>query len=132
MPVDLGPLTSRSKAIRRCFALHGPDAGPDPAVTCHVGVYRLGDGSWVDVAPLVNQGLRWRRLDRSTARMTHDAEGRWVSTLGSTNRIEGPQPQLGACGEGRIRFEGQFGDRTTLDTRDAIFIGQPEPVSIAD
>lgn len=100
------------------------DARPDPAVTCHVGVYRLDDGSWVDVAPLVNQGLRWRRLDGSTARMTLDAEGRWVSTLGSTGRVEGPQPHLGACGEGRIGFEGQSGYRMTLDVRDTTFIGQ--------
>lgn len=100
------------------------DDRPDPAVVCHVGVYRLGDGSWVDVAPLANKGLRWRRLDGSTARMTLNAEGRWVSTLGSTNRVEGPQPQLGACGEGRIGFEGQSGHRMTLDVRETTFTGQ--------
>lgn len=100
------------------------DARPDPAVTCHVGVYRLGDGAWVDVAPLENEGLRWRRLDGSTARMTLDAEGRWVSTLGWTDRIEGPQPQLGACDEGRMVFEGQSGSRMTLDAQDTSFIGQ--------
>ena len=100
------------------------DARPDPAVTCHVGVYRLGDGSWVDVAPLVNRDLRWRRLDGSTARMALNDDGRWVSTLGSTNRIEGSQPQLGACGEGQIRFEGQSGARMSLDVRDTTFIGQ--------
>lgn len=100
------------------------DARPDPAVTCHVGVYRLGDGTWVDVAPLENEGLRWRRLDGSTARMTLDAEGRWVSTLGWTDRIEGPQPQLGACDERRLVFEGQSGSRMTLDAQDTSFIGQ--------
>lgn len=100
------------------------DARPDPAVTCHVGVYGLGDGSWVDVAPLENEGLRWRRLDGSTARMTADAEERWVSTLGWTGRIEGPQPQLGACSEGRIAFGGQSGSRLMLDVQDTTFIGQ--------
>lgn len=100
------------------------DARPDPAVTCHVGVYRLDDGSWVDVAPLASRGLRWRRLDGSTARMTLNAERRWISTLGSTRRVEGPQPQLGACEEGRITFEGRSGARATLDVRDTTFIGQ--------
>lgn len=92
-------------------------------MTCHVGVYRLDDGGWVDVAPLANQGLRWRRLDGSTARMTLNDDGRWVSTLGSTNRVEGPQPQLGACAEGRIAFEGRSGARVTLDEQDTTFIG---------
>lgn len=100
------------------------DARPDPAVTCHVGLYRLDDGSWVDVAPLPSRGLRWRRLDGSTARMSLNAEGRWVSTLGSTRRVEGPQPQLGTCEEERIVFEGQSGYRLGLDGQDTTFVGQ--------
>lgn len=93
-------------------------------MVCHVGVYRLEDGSWVDVAPLGSQGLRWRRLDGATAKMMPGADGRWISTLGSTIRVEGPQPQLGTCGEGRIEFEGSVGHRVTLDARDTTFIGQ--------
>jgi pimeloyl-ACP methyl ester carboxylesterase len=100
------------------------DARPDPAMTCHVGLYRLDDGGWVDVAPLPNRGLRWRRLDGSTARMTQDAEGRWVSTLGSTRRVEGPQPQLGTCDEGRITFDGRSGARVTQQVQDTTFVGQ--------
>lgn len=100
------------------------DARPDPAMVCHVGLYRLEDGSWVDVAPLENRGLRWRRLDGATAKMAPDADGQWISTLGSTTRIEGPQPQLGTCDEGRIEFEGTAGRRVTLNTRNTTFIGQ--------
>jgi len=100
------------------------DERPDPATVCHVGLYRLDDGSWVDVAPLPEHGLRWRRLDGSTARMTQDADGRWTSTLGSTRRVEGPQPQLGACDDGRITFDGRPGRRVTLDVQDTTFIGQ--------
>lgn len=100
------------------------DARPDPAVTCHVGVYRLDNGSWVDVAPLVNTGLRWRRLDGATAKMTLGVDGRWISTLGSTTRVEGPQPQLGSCDEDRIVFEGQTGRRVALDVQDTTFVGQ--------
>lgn len=106
---------------------HGPgddvNARPDPTMTCHVGVYRLEDGSWVDVAPVVNKGLQWRRLDGSIARMTLNAEGLWGSTRGWTNRVEGPQPQLGTCDEGRINFEGQTGIRMDLDAWDTTFVG---------
>ena len=86
--------------------LPGADVGarPDPTAVCHVGVYRLDDGSWVDLAPNVDTGLRWRRLDGSTSRMIQNADGRWVSTLGWTDRVEGPQPQLGTCAEDRIAF----------------------------
>lgn len=61
------------------------NARPDPTATCHVGVYRLGDGSWVDVAPAVNKGLRWRRPDGTMGRMTLNAEGLWFSTLATSN-----------------------------------------------
>ena len=100
------------------------DDRPDPTVACHVGVYRLDDGSWVDLAPNVSKGLRWRRLGGSSSRMVLTANGHWTSTLGSTNRIEGPQPQLGTCAEGRIEFDGQSGRRMALDTRDTTFVGQ--------
>lgn len=100
------------------------DDRPDPAVACHVGVYRLDDGSWVDLAPNVGHGLRWRRLDGSTSRMNLNAEGRWVSTLGWTNRVEGPQPQLGTCAESRIVFEDRPGARVTLDVQETTFVGQ--------
>ena len=100
------------------------DARPDPTVACHVGVYRLDDGSWVDLAPNVNTGLRWRRLDGSTGRMIPHADGRWVSTLGWTNRVEGPQPQLGPCAEDRIVFDGRPGSRVPLDMQDTTFVGQ--------
>ena len=99
------------------------DARPDPALVCHVGVYRLEDGSWVDVAPLESRGLRWRRLDGTTAKMMLGADGHWVSTLGSTVRVEGPQPQLGTCEENQIEFEGMPGRRVRLDAQDTTFIG---------
>jgi len=100
------------------------DAKPDPTAVCHVGVYRLDDASWVDVAPVADKGLRWRRLDGSSARMTLDADGRWVSTLGWTQRIEGPQPQFGTCAEGRIVFDGRPGRRVALEVQDTRFVGQ--------
>jgi hypothetical protein len=50
-------------------------------------------------------------------------DGRWVSTLGWTGRIEGPQPQLGTCEDGRIIFEGHAGQRVVLDTQETTFVG---------
>ncbi len=106
--------------------LPGADVGarPDPAAVCHVGVYRLDDGSWVDLAPNVDTGLRWRRLNGSTGRMIQNADGRWVSTLGWTNRVEGPQPQVGSCAEDRIAFDGRPGRRVALDAQETTFVGQ--------
>jgi len=98
------------------------DARPDPAMVCHVGVYRLDDGSWIDLAPNVNAGLRWRRPDGSSSRMTLGDDG-WVSTLGWTNRVEGPQPQPGTCEEGRIAFEGHSGNRIVLAAQETTFVG---------
>lgn len=92
-------------------------------MACHVGLYRLEDGAWIDVSPLVDRGLRWRRLDGSSAKIILNAQGQWVSTLGWTDRIEGPQPQLGSCQDGRIAFEGQSGTRITLEAQDTTFIG---------
>lgn len=92
-------------------------------MACHVGLYRLGDGRWVDVAPLVDSGLRWRLLDGSSSKMVLDAQGHWVSTLGWTSRVEGPQPQLGSCEEGRIAFDRQPGARVALDTQETTFVG---------
>ncbi|NBW11807.1 MAG: alpha/beta hydrolase [Caulobacteraceae bacterium] len=99
------------------------DERPDAATVCHVGVYQLDDGSWVDVAPNGTAGLRWRRLDGASSRMILGADGRWVSTLGSTRRIEGPQPQLGTCEEGRIVFDGHPGRRMVLNTQETTFVG---------
>lgn len=99
------------------------DARPDPAAVCHVGLYRLADGGWVDVAPIDGKGLRWRRLDGSTGRMTQDVEGRWTSTRGWTDRVEGPQPQLGSCAEGRLVFEGQVGERAAWNAQETTFVG---------
>jgi hypothetical protein len=112
-------------AVPAMAQLPGADVNdrPDPATVCHVGVYRLDDGSWVDVAPLPERGLRWRRLDGSTARMMLNAEGRWISTLGSTARVEGPQPQLAACDQNRIVFEGRPGVRVSLDVQETSFTG---------
>ena len=97
---------------------------PDPVAVCHVGIYRLDDGSWVDLSPNGDSGLRWRRLDGASSRMALNAQGQWISTLGWTNRVEGPQPQLGTCEDGRIVFEGQQGRRLTLAIQDTTFVGQ--------
>ena len=80
------------------------------------------EGRWVDVAPLVDRGLRWRLHDGSSSKMVLDAQGHWVSTLGWTSRVEGPQPQLESCEEGRIAFDGQAGAKVALDTQDTTLV----------
>ncbi|HEU4530128.1 MAG TPA: hypothetical protein VFR59_03050, partial [Steroidobacteraceae bacterium] len=53
------------------------------ADNCHVGSYRLKDGSLVDVAP-AGDALRWRRFDGSTGALRRDENGKWRSTYGWT------------------------------------------------
>lgn len=124
----LSALLTLAASIAASAALaQGPgadvDAPADPALTCHVGLYRLDDGRWIDVAPVGGTGLRWRLLDGSSSRMALGAEGRWISTLGWTDRVEGPQPQPGSCEEGRITFEGRPGARVALDAQETTFVG---------
>src|SRR6185312_16266026 len=41
---------------------------------CHIGSYRLADGSFVDIAPLDDGMLRWRRFDGSTGALHKAAD----------------------------------------------------------
>ena len=67
-------------------AAHAADASVDNG---HVGVYRLTDGSVVDVGPSDGSHLRWRREDGTTGLLTSHADGTWTSTLGWTGRPDG-------------------------------------------
>lgn len=106
-------------------SLPGSDVNdrPDPGLLCHVGVYRLDDGGLIDVSPRTDPSLRWRRIDGSTGQMTVGPDGRWTSTLGWTDEVSGPQPQLGLCGEGHIQIGDMTGDRIEQTVIDTTFTG---------
>lgn len=95
-----------------------------PAVDCHVGAYQLRDGTIVDVAPVSEpDGLRWRLPDGRTGRLAQAADGTWTSTLGWTDRPDGVRMDFGACGAGRIAYDGHEGARLAFDVTETAFEG---------
>ncbi|HEY1752473.1 MAG TPA: hypothetical protein VGG29_14535, partial [Caulobacteraceae bacterium] len=100
-------------------------AGAAPAaddVSCHVGAYRLADGSVVDIAKAADPGkLRWRRMDGTTGELTASAGGAWTSTLGWTGRPDGVAVSLPPCETGRLSFNGAEGRRIAFDVTETRF-----------
>jgi hypothetical protein len=93
-----------------------PSAG-----ACHVGAYRLADGSFVDIAPSQGDTLRWRRFDGTTGALHRQQDGSWSSTFGWTERPDGKQVVFGDCGDDKIRFDGRAGQRIPFDVSDMTF-----------
>jgi len=91
-------------------------------VDCHVGSYKLADGSFVDIAPLDDGMLRWRRFDGTTGALHSDAGGRWTSTRGWTKQPDGVTVGFSACADGSIDFDGQPGKRIVFDVKDVTFM----------
>jgi len=90
-------------------------------VDCHIGSYRLADGSFVDIAPLDDGALRWRRFDGSTGALRKDAGGKWISTRGWTKQPDGTSVSFSDCAEGEMHFDGQAGKRIAFDVKDVTF-----------
>ena len=88
---------------------------------CHVGSYRLADGSAVDIAPSDGDTLRWRRFDGSTGALHRRADGTWDSSTGWTGRADGITVSFTGCQAGGIDFGGVRGRRLAFDVRDASF-----------
>lgn len=91
-------------------------ADPAPA-DCHIGIYRLKDGSDVDIGSAEDGKLRWRRTDgrAGTLAPPMDSSDTWSSTLGWTEHADGIEVSLPPCAEQRIKFNGQVGTRIQFD-----------------
>ncbi|HVX05873.1 MAG TPA: alpha/beta hydrolase [Rhodanobacteraceae bacterium] len=90
---------------------------------CHVGAYRLADGSVVDVGPSDGAHLRWRRDDGTTGQLTSQPDGTWTSTLGWTGRPDGIKVTFSECAKGGIDFDGARGQRIAFDVTNVRFEG---------
>jgi uncharacterized protein len=88
---------------------------------CHVAAYRLANGGLVDIAPEGEAALRWRTLDGRVGRLTAGPDGRWTSTLGWTTEPDRTEISFGACGEGKIAFNGVKGKAVALEVTDTRF-----------
>ena len=99
----------------------GAIAADAPTNECAASFYRLADGSGIDLAPAADGHYRWRGLDGSSGLLTRRADGRWLSSLGWTERDDGRIVDLGGCARGDILFAGVAGRRVTFDTKDTNF-----------
>ena len=93
----------------------------DIAQDCRTGIYRLRDGTVVDIGAADGGHLRWRRKDGTTGQLTADRDGNWTSTLGWTNRPDGTRVSFADCSSGRITFDGAPGQRIALDVTETTF-----------
>lgn len=88
---------------------------------CHIGSYRLKDGSLVDIAPADDGALRWRCFDGTTGALHKAAKGNWSSTYGWTDRADGKTVSFSDCNTGKIDFDGMPGNRIAFDVTDTTF-----------
>ncbi len=116
-------LLSLAAALTAAVLLCAP-ARADPVGDCHIGAYRLADGSIVDVAPSEGDTLRWRRFDGTTGALHPSAGGTWTSTFGWTKRSDGKTAVFSSCESGDMRFDGQQGHRVAFDVTDTQFQGR--------
>jgi uncharacterized protein len=94
----------------------------DPS--CHVGAYRLADGTYVDVMPSDPPSkLRWRMLDGRSGLLAKQPTGEWTSTLGWTDRADGIRVRFGSCDEGRFEFGKQSAVKLAFDVKEMTFQG---------
>src|SRR5581483_6950154 len=91
---------------------------------CHIGSYRLNDGSTVDVAPSVDDTLRWRLFSGETGQLHPQANGTWASTYGWTDRADSRTISFADCNRGEILFGAVSGKRIAFDVRDTTFEGR--------
>ncbi|HEY1773327.1 MAG TPA: alpha/beta fold hydrolase [Gammaproteobacteria bacterium] len=93
-----------------------------PVPDCHVGTYKLADGSLVDIDPVDDDGTHgWIRFDGRMGTL-HPASGdTWTSTTGWTKQADGMSVSFPDCGAGVIDFGGVRGQRVALDVQDVSF-----------
>jgi hypothetical protein len=89
---------------------------------CHVGTYKLADGSFVDIDPVDDDGTHgWIRFDGRMGTL-HPANGdTWASTTGWTSKADGFSVSFPDCVAGVIDFGGVTGRRVALDMQDVSF-----------
>lgn len=109
-------------ALAALWPASGQAAEPGPD-RCHVGLYQLEGGGWVDVGAVSDGSLRWRLPDGRTGRLTLGADGAPVSAPGWTAAADGTQVRFGACADGRITFDGKAGTKAAFEVIDTTFAG---------
>lgn len=70
---------------------------------CRVGAYRTARGDVIDIAPSVEQTLRWRKFDGATGSLSEGADGAWKSHAGWTGKPDRLVVHFD-CERGTLRF----------------------------
>jgi dienelactone hydrolase len=96
-------------------------ARPDVKKECHIGSYRLSDGSTVDIAPSDGNTLRWMTFSGERGLLHPQANGIWTSTYGWTDRPDGNTVSFSDCEKGEIMFGKERGVRIAFDVRNVDF-----------
>jgi pimeloyl-ACP methyl ester carboxylesterase len=93
----------------------------DSIMNCHVGAYRLADGTAVDIAPSDGDTLRWRMFTGETGQLRERGNGTWTSTYGWTGRPDGKTVSFAGCDKDTIIFGTEGGQRIPFDVSNATF-----------
>lgn len=111
----LGPV-----ACGLCLLFAAP-AFADTTKNCHIGSYRLSDGTAVDITPSDGDTLRWRMYTGEAGQLHPQKDGSWTSTYGWTTRPDGRTVAFSDCAKGKISFSRQTGKRIVFDIRNTTF-----------
>jgi pimeloyl-ACP methyl ester carboxylesterase len=108
-------------AITLAALFAGSAAQADAAKDCHIGSYRLSDGSTVDIAPSDGDTLRWRMWSGDTGQLHPQKDGTWTSTYGWTDRPDGKTVSFSDCARGDLNFGKDSGHKIAFDVSDTTF-----------
>jgi hypothetical protein len=81
---------------------------------CHIGSYRLADGTAVDIAPFGGE----------TGQLHPQKNGGWTSSFAWTNRADGKIVSFADCTKGQITFGKEKGRRIAFDIRNTTFVSR--------
>lgn len=108
-------------AIALCMISGWQHAAAALSPACHVGAYRMNDGSVVDIERDSDTALTWRSFTGERGGLRKIGDGSWASSFGWTGRPDGKQATFGSCAEGRLRFGRLTGQRIPFDIQDVAF-----------
>ncbi len=127
MPVDISSRVDQgaAKLLIRCLLLicwfATPIARAGAIQDCHIGSYKLENGSVIDIGDEGNHSLRWRAFTGETGRLSKRPDGSWVSTYGWTERADGKNVSFSDCDRGKITFDNEPGQRIPFDVSNTAF-----------
>jgi pimeloyl-ACP methyl ester carboxylesterase len=88
---------------------------------CRIGAYRTDDGEVIDIAPSVENTLRWRKFDGTTGSLVETSGGAWTSRAGWTDKPDGITVRFD-CDRDTLRFADTPARRVPLVVTESRFV----------